>query len=997
MGHCNDDNRDPLEVLAAEFMERQRRGENPSISEYVAQYPDLASEIEEFFPTIAAIERLKAHREGPQSGLASLGPLRLERLGDFRILGEIGRGGMGIVFEAFQESLGRHVAVKVLPRQALLDSKQLQRFQREAQTAARLHHTNIVPLFGVGEQEGIHYIVMQLIRGVGLDAVLTQLNRLRTSEGTVQTTAASLHTSEPTKEAIRFANLLVEGRFGKNDESEQSERPQDQACRFGASYWRSVAMIGMQVADALHYAHVHHTLHRDIKPANLVLDSQGIVWITDFGLAKVLDQDHVSQTGMLAGTLRYMAPEQFTGQVDARSDVYSLGLTLYELLTLQPAFTDASRGHLIHKITQERPLGPRRLNPAIPRDLETIVLKAIAREPADRYQSAADLARDLERFLEDRPISARRASLSERLWRWSRRNRALASFAASTLVLLVLVAVVASVGYLRTANQRKKAEDISALALEALDNIFQQFAPERAVPTSAMVVVDDEGEEITVPVQPVLSKEAASLLEHLLAFYDRLADQGGGDARLRRKVAAANRRVGDIRQRLGQYDESKAAYSRAIELYTRLAETMPDDVELQTEIARIHNELGNVYSATNDAGAGHAEYQNALAILKASLAESAPQYQYELARTYYFLGHGAEAELGPLPLAPGGQRRPRRGAHETGFHPHEPPSRPFSDNYEPPPGQLGPPLEIPDMPPEPPDGERGPPPVPLAGSLPTFPPFGPEERLENLQRAIRLLEQLVAKHPAVSDYRHLLARCYREVSFQPFGRSFKAGSDAANRAIAILEKLVDDYPNVPDYRHDLAQTYARMGSAPPFSPKSTDTATEKRSHEMLEKALAISRELVAEHPNVPDYALAQIGIRVRLAGLHWDNEPGTAERELREALEQQTTLNSRIPRNFSYRFGLAVIQESLAGLYLEQKRLPEARTAFEAAIAAFKDVLQNNSRAIPLHGILARNYLTLADVLKRLDKTAEAADAVHQAEALHQHHRPRKPGWFGLD
>jgi hypothetical protein len=178
MAAIEDQDRDPLEVLAADFIDRQRNGEHPAISEYTALHPELATEIEELFPTIVAMEQLKAHRESSASGQASLGAVRLERLGDFRILGEIGRGGMGIVYEAFQESLGRHVAVKVLPRQSLLDPKQLERFQREAQTAARLHHSNIVPLFGVGEQDGFHYIVMQLIRGVSLDDVLVKLRQL---------------------------------------------------------------------------------------------------------------------------------------------------------------------------------------------------------------------------------------------------------------------------------------------------------------------------------------------------------------------------------------------------------------------------------------------------------------------------------------------------------------------------------------------------------------------------------------------------------------------------------------------------------------------------------------------------------------------------------------------------------------------------------------------------------------------------------------------------
>ncbi len=816
-----DDLRDPLEVLAAEFMSRQRRGESPSIFEYAQRHPELAADIEELFPTIAAMEQLKLLREGPQSGHVSLGAVRLERLGDFRILGEIGRGGMGIVYEALQESLGRHVAVKVLPKQLLLDPKQLCRFQREAQTAARLHHTNIVPVFGVGEHEGFHFIVMQLIRGVGLDAVLDKLRQAgpwsAQDAGDADTPS---YDSKRTSEVAHLAKALAEGKFwqshgfdasspdsAENEWPSRTETPtagstssptvgatedfiagretkpngslgvetrsfsaapsRAAALHFGLPYWRSIAAIGLQVAEALHYAHGHHTLHRDIKPANLLLDSQGMVWITDFGLAKAMEHDNLTQTGAMAGTLRYMAPEQFAGQFDARSDVYSLGLTLYEMLALQPAFEDTSRSSLIRKITCDAPTRPRKFSPRIPRDLETIVLKAIAREPSDRYQTVGELARDLECFLDDRPIKARRTSAAERLWRWSRRNKALAGLAASTLALLILVAVVASVGYIRTtranveeARQRKKAEDTSALALDALDNIFQQFAPERTMPASGLSVVSDTGEEITVPVQPVLSKEAAALLEHMLDFYDRLAAQEGGDARLQRKVAQANRRVGDIRQRLGQYDESKAAYLRAIELYARLAETSGGDTELSTEIARIQNELGNVHWAMNEQGAGHACYLDALATLKSVSGESAasPHYKYELARTYYFLGRRPGGRPGPPPLAIGGRRGPRPDhPGEFGFGPPGPRGGPGGPREH----EHGPP-------PNPPDalfGPEGPPP----DSRPPFPFMDQDESQYNLKKAVGILEQLVAEHPSVPDYRHLLARCYRDSSPQFFG------------------------------------------------------------------------------------------------------------------------------------------------------------------------------------------------------------------------------------
>ena len=481
MAPSEQEDRDPLEVLAAEFLDRQRGGEYPSISEYVAQHPDLAAEIEDLFPRLPRWSSSRPTAKAPAAGVW----LRARCVWNVSATSvsyrRSGGAGWGSSTRAYQESLDRHVAVKVLPRQFLLDSRQLERFQHEAQTAARLHHTNIVPLFGVGEQDGYHYLVMQLIHGVSLDNVLVKLRQFgnddRAVDG-VRGAPSPAPESGSTSEAVRLARALVESRFWQVGESGVSlakaakgtdasvsvgdDRPavveKDSAAadkspiaaekpsvtpdklaavaaekpsaaaepdsqphpafrshrseraivrdRIGPAYWRSVAAIGMQAADALHYAHVHQTLHRDVKPANLLLDSQGVVWITDFGLAKALEQDQASQTA-LAGTLRYMAPEQFSGHVDARSDVYSLGLTLYELLTLQPAFSDVSRSQLIRKITQEQPVRPRQLNRADP-----------ARSGNDRAQgdrsragrsfigSAAELSRDLERFLEDRPIAA---------------------------------------------------------------------------------------------------------------------------------------------------------------------------------------------------------------------------------------------------------------------------------------------------------------------------------------------------------------------------------------------------------------------------------------------------------------------------------------------------------------------------------------------------------------------------------------------------------------
>src|SRR5439155_5440490 len=224
-------------------------------------------------------------------------------------------GGMGIVYEAEQESLGRRVAVKVLTAAAVLGPNHARRFLREAQTMAQLHHTNIVPVFEVGDHEGLPYYVMQFIEGLGLDQIIQTL-RDRQADREPKPAVTSFSVSpcllaSASSPSLPFAWSPTE-----------------------------VARIGLQVADALAYAHAQGTLHRDVKPSNLLLDVRGTVWVTDFGLAKRSDQDNITQTGDILGTLRYMPPEAFEGQADHRSDLYSLGLTLYEFLALQPAYDE---------------------------------------------------------------------------------------------------------------------------------------------------------------------------------------------------------------------------------------------------------------------------------------------------------------------------------------------------------------------------------------------------------------------------------------------------------------------------------------------------------------------------------------------------------------------------------------------------------------------------------------------------------------------------------
>jgi eukaryotic-like serine/threonine-protein kinase len=489
-----------IEDLAEEFLERRRRGERPTLDEYAVRYPDLAGEIREFFPVLGLVEDFKPGTDDPTGSLArptvtGIGTL-LERLGDYRLLREVGRGGMGVVYEAEQESLGRRVALKVLRSHRLLDPKTLVRFHREAKAAARLHHTNIVPVFGVGECEGIHFYVMQFIRGLPLDAVLREIRRLKEKDNERDSQPTSTTIPGQLTEAD-LAQSLVTGRFAlaaapQTSSSLNLNAPPEAECdassvtlpgQAGLSsatdsahqYARSVARVGLQVAEALDYAHQHGILHRDIKPSNLLLDAHGMVWVTDFGLAKIASDSDLTRTGDIVGTIRYMAPERFEGRCDVRADIYALGLTLYELLARRPAFDAEDRHALIRQVTQEEPRPLRQIDPTVPRDLDTIVHKAFAKEPKHRFATAALLRDELERFLGDRPIRSRPVSPPERYWRWCKRNPWLALASTAACVLLIAVAVVSSMAAYRNG---RLADQLKAQRDEANRNLIQAYTNE---------------------------------------------------------------------------------------------------------------------------------------------------------------------------------------------------------------------------------------------------------------------------------------------------------------------------------------------------------------------------------------------------------------------------------------------------------------------------------------------------------------------------------------
>ena len=648
----SDPDRHPLDLLAEEFADRWRRGEHPTVSDYVRKHPALADGLRQVLPPIALMEKLK--RRNTSGNGAALAPLKLEKLGDFRIVREIGRGGMGIVYEAWQESLGRHVALKVLSRASLLDPQRLQRFEREARAAAGLHHTNIVPVFGVGEQEGLHYYVMQFIDGRALSELLAEA-------------AGKPHPGDPTTRRVNGSAAPP----GAASESAAAAPVPLSAIRppAGKRYWAWVANIGRQVADALQYAHRQGVLHRDIKPANLLLDGKGIVWVADFGLAKLADPTDVTRSGDVIGTLQYMAPEGLKSQSDARSDVYALGLTMYELLTLRPAFSEPSPAALMRRLSESGPVQPRWVNPNIPRDLETIILKATARDPAQRYASAGELAEDLENFLHDRPLLARRASAGERAWRWCRRNRAVSSLAAAAAMCALAAIVVGWVAYGVTrralaaeASRRgqaesatrlaetaklqaeaarhhaeaaeKRAEANVALSLKSFEEIFNRIAPEETMPPPSSW---GEGPGAPPPPPPRQrdSSQDAAVLQSVLNFYERFAQQNSTSRSLEFEAAKAYRRVGDSYLRLGRSKDADTANRRAVEAYGRLLEAQPTVPDYQAGFADAATWVG-----FPDAKASPADVQllHRASALAEQLVKSSPRdadYNMLLARTLF--------------------------------------------------------------------------------------------------------------------------------------------------------------------------------------------------------------------------------------------------------------------------------------------------------------------------------------------------------------------------
>jgi tetratricopeptide (TPR) repeat protein len=514
---------DVLESYLAEL----RSGKAPDRRLLLRRHPELAAELERALMALDFIhDAEQTLRSAPTPPSGSGGPVLAADaatsapqlvLGDYRLLRELGRGGMAVVYEAEQVSLRRKVALKVLPLAGVLDSNRLQRFQNEAQAAAHLQHPNIVPVYAVGCDAGVHYYAMQYVEGQSLAA------------------------------RIADRRSALGSRNAGEQEATLARAAPARCSREGRLWYSDVARLALQAAAGLDHAHQLGVVHRDVKPGNLLVDAAGHLWIVDFGLARFAAGADLTTTGELLGTVRYMSPEQAQARrapIDHRTDVYALGATLYELCTLQPAFPGDDPRQVLDDIVRREPRPPRRLDPALPRDLETIVLKAMEKDAARRYATAQEMAEDLARFLDDRTVLARRPSLAARAARWSRRHRPLVAAASAVLFLLMMVLAVAAAWI---AQEERRTSAALARAERNLDSAHQAV-------TEFLVQMGIRDRRDA----PLPSPARRALLDKALLFYRSfLLDRRDPDAHVER---------GDILIALNHDQEALAAYDQALGL-----------------------------------------------------------------------------------------------------------------------------------------------------------------------------------------------------------------------------------------------------------------------------------------------------------------------------------------------------------------------------------------------------------------------------------------------
>ena len=968
-GHASGNDPDSdLDRILESLVDRIRKGDQPSASEYIRKHPHLADRIRELIPALQLLEEASCkepedRNRSPLVPGGSFGEANVpERLGDYRILRIIGRGGMGIVYEAEQESLGRHVALKVLPCQSLADPRRLERFQREARAAGALQHPNIVPVYGVGEASGIHYYAMQFIPGQGLNQVLVELRRLKAEAGMSGPVPASAEGEEGSARSSALNLLYGEEQTSRNEPNERArshsssaQAPSDTsadssddamtsprhllapngdgAAGKDAYYFSRVAHLAAQVADALAYAHGRGVLHRDIKPSNLILDTRGTVWVTDFGLAKAEGSEDLTQSGELVGTLVYMAPERFQGWSDPRSDVYSLGLTLYELLTLESAFADTDRARLVRRIADEEPPRPRRLDRRVPRDLETIVLRAMAKEPGDRYQSAAAVSVDLKRFLRGEPIEAHRKSIVSRSVKWAKRRPAAAALLAVSF-LAALVIFAGTVWYnARLAATAGRAERNFQKALAAVETMLSEVGSEELAGVPLM--------------EPVRRR----LLEEALTFYREFLGERGADDVVRYQAGRAYAHMAAIHDMLGQAAEARGAYEESAAILAALEHGDPAEPRYREALAGTWGGLGRLLARTHRREEARGAYGDAMRVLDALAARfpEAPEYRHALA--------SVRSDAGEL-LAESGDAREAQEAFERALLERRDLAARFPERIA---YQVGV--------------------VESSRLLADF--LRRTGRQKEAEQGYRTALEYAAERSDDSQQTVGTRRCLAGVRYglaallTDLDRLAEAQA-ALQEAIASRAKLAADFPYVPRYEHDLAMTHVALG----------DVALRTRHHGDAEAAygaaLSAWRKLANYVPGEPEYRLHVAIANEKLAEvLARGRRREEAFGAVREAARIKEALAREMGEDPRYAFEHARGRDRLAAVLAEGGEYGKAEALWSEAAADLVRLVEREPGIARYRQALARIYDGMTCLLRdRLGRLDDAAGACRKALSL---------------
>jgi serine/threonine protein kinase len=595
------DQSDKLEHVLADYLERLELGEAPDTNTILAEYPELADELRVNFAKLAALHRAAVGMtdRGETLDQLCLSNFTEQRtLGDFRLIRPIGRGGMGVVYEAEQISLARRVALKTLPLAAVLDPKQLARFKNEAQAAASLDHPHIVSVYAVGVDRGAHYYAMRFIEGLSLAEVVQKLGARSEERGAESSGVEPQGSSGVEQQSSDDSTTPLLHSRSSELPAPRSPLPADTRpiaalstlkITRPAEYFRNVARLGIQAAEALHYAHEMGVVHRDVKPSNLLLDGEGQLYVADFGLAMTQGDSNLTVTGDLLGTLRYMSPEQASGRralVDRRTDIYSLGASLYELATLRPAFPEEDRQRLLQQIITDPPQLPSQINRTVPKDLETIILTTMSKEPTERYTTAQDLAYDLHRFLNDEPIGAKRPSTTERIAKWSRRHRTLV---ASAFVMLFLSVAGLSVGALLISQQRDAARAAASDARTQRSRAEGNLRQARAAVDKMYSKVAEELAD-----RPHMEQLRRQLLEEALQFYQGFLRESDEDPEVRYETALVHGRMLDMYLTVGEIGKCLEQAQAQHRIALALTKEFPKETRYRELLAHGSASVGKV-------------------------------------------------------------------------------------------------------------------------------------------------------------------------------------------------------------------------------------------------------------------------------------------------------------------------------------------------------------------------------------------------------------------